>query len=191
VEDLEHVLMKSKTTAILATHDRLEALRLSHRIAVMTGGQIIQMDSPAEIMNHPASEFVASFVGVETTLDGTVLTERDGVLVVSVSGQNVEALGQVKTGEKVILCVRPENIIISHNSVRGTTSLRNIFSGTVVKIIPLGPYQKIQLDCGFPLIAYVTNDSSRNLALEEGREVTASFKATAVHVIAKRGGETV
>ncbi len=185
VEDLEDVLDKSKTTAIFATHDRAEALRLSHRIAVMAGGRIIQFDAPSEIMNHPADEFVASFVGVETTLDGTVSAEREGVLAVNVSGRDIEALGKVHAGEKVILCIRPENIVISHNSVRGSTSLRNIFSGTVIKIIPLGPYQKVHLDCGFPLVAYITNNSSRNLALEEGKEVTASFKATAVHVIKK------
>jgi tungstate transport system ATP-binding protein len=90
----------------------------------------------------------------------------------------------------VILCIRPENIIISHNSVRGSTSLRNVFAAKVLKIVPLGPYQKIQLDCGFPLVAYITNDSCRNLALEDGKEVTASFKATAVHIIQKRGSQS-
>jgi tungstate transport system ATP-binding protein len=189
IVDLEQVLEKSRTTTIFATHDRTEALRLSRRIAVMTVGQIIQIDTPSQLMNHPASEFVASFVGVETTLDGTVTGEGDGVHVVSVSGQNIEVVGNVKQGERVILCIRPENIVISHNSVRGSTSLRNIFSGTVVKIIPLGPYQKIQLDCGFPLVAYITNDSCRNLALEEGKEVTASFKATAVHIIQRRSSQ--
>ncbi len=187
VEDLEHVLEKSRTTTIFVTHDRVEALRLSHRIAVMSGGQIVQMDTPSQITNHPATEFVASFVGVETTLEGTVLSERDGTIAVSVSGSSVEALGRVAAGRNVILCVRPENIIISHNAVGGSTSLRNVFQGTVTKILPLGPYQKIHVDCGFPLVAYITNQSCRDLALREGREVTASFKATAIHVIEKRG----
>jgi tungstate transport system ATP-binding protein len=186
VEDLEQILNKSKITSIFVTHDRMEALRLSHRIAVMREGQILQIDPPTEIMNHPASEFIASFVGVETTLDGKVAGKRDGILIASVAGQDIEAIGDVDVGEHVILCIRPENVVISRNYVQGSTSLRNIFSGTVLKVTLLGPYQKIYLDCGFPLVAYITNDSSKKLALQEGKEITASFKATAVHVIARR-----
>ncbi|MCX5813616.1 MAG: ABC transporter ATP-binding protein [Proteobacteria bacterium] len=190
VEDMEQVLKKSKVTTIFVTHDRMEALRLSHRIAVMREGQILQIGPPTEIMNYPASEFVASFVGVETTLDGTVAGKKDGIVTISVAGHSIEAVSDANAGERVILCIRPEHVVISHNSVRGSTSLRNIFSGTVLKVTLLGPYQKIHLDCGFPLVAYVTNDSSRRLALQEGQEVTASFKATAIHVIAKREAHT-
>ena len=63
------------------------------------------------------------------------------------------------------------------------TSARNLFPGRIVKIVSLGLYQKVQLDCGFPLVAYVTNHSLENLSLEEGKEVIASFKATAIHVV--------
>jgi tungstate transport system ATP-binding protein len=186
VEDVENILKKSRITSILVTHDRMEALRLSHRIAVMKEGQILQIGPPTEIMNHPASEFVASFVGVETTLDGTVTGKEDGILTVSVEGQVIEAVGDVNVGEKVILCIRPEQVVVSNNSVKGSTSLRNIFSGTVLKVTVLGPYQKIHLDCGFPLVAYITNNSRRKLDLQEGKDVTASFKATSIHVIARR-----
>ncbi len=186
IEDLEQVLEKSKTTALFVTHDRMEALRLSHRIAVMSNGGIIQIDTPSEIMNHPASEFVASFVGAETTLDGKVVREANGLLAVSVGGQEIEAVGDMKAGETVILCIRPEHVVLSHDSAMGPTSVRNVFKGSVSKIIPVGPYHKIQIDCGFPLTAYITNDSCRKLALAEGKEVTASFKATAVHVISRR-----
>ena len=57
-------------TTVFATHDRMEALRLSDRIAVMNGGRILQIGPPAEVMNQPLDEFVASFVGVETILTG-------------------------------------------------------------------------------------------------------------------------
>jgi len=184
VEDVEQVLKKSKITTIFVTHNRMEAIRLSHRIAVMREGKILQIGPPTEIMNYPASEFVASFVGVETTLDGIVSGKGDGIFTISVAGRSIEAVGDVNVGEPVILCIRPEQVVVSHNSVRGSTSLRNIFSGTVIKVTPLGPYQKIHLDCGFPLVAYITNDSSRKLALQEGIEITASFKATSIHVIA-------
>jgi len=54
-----------------------------------------------------------------------------------------------------------------------------------VKISPLGLFYRVYLDCGFPLVAYVTTQSLKNLGLKDGTRVTASFKATAVHVIKK------
>ena len=183
IEDLEHILRETRTTTIFATHDRLEALRLSDRIAVMNGGEIFQIGSPEEVMNHPVNEFVASFVGVETILKGRVVKKNGGTFVASISGNEIEAVGEVHLGESVILCIRPENVILSIHPSNAITSARNVFPGKIERIVPLGLYQKVQLDCGFPLVAYVTNHSLENLSLEEGRGVMASFKATAIHVI--------
>jgi len=185
IEDLEHILQETRTTAVFATHDRLEALRLSDRIAVMNQGKILQFGSPGEVMNHPVNEFVASFVGVETILTGKVIKQNGGTFITSVEGQEIEAVGDVHLGETVVICIRPENVTLSTRSSQGGTSARNLFSGRIAKITPLGFYQKIQLSCGFPLVAYVTNHSLEELSLTEGKQVRASFKATAVTVIRK------
>jgi len=188
IEDLERILYQTKTTTIFATHDRLEAINLSDRIAVMNGGRILQIGSPSEVMNHPLDEFVASFVGVETILTGKVLKKDGGTFVASVAGNEIEAVGDVTLGETVILCIRPEHVTLSTQPQKEATSARNVFPGKILKIAPLGPYQKIQLDCRFPLVAYVTNHSLEELSLTEGKEVRASFKATAIHVVRKREG---
>jgi tungstate transport system ATP-binding protein len=185
IEDLESILQQTRTTVIFATHDRLEALRLSSRIAVMNGGNILQVGSPEEVMNHPASEFVASFVGVETILAGKVIKKDGGTFVASVSGREIEVVGEAHSGESVVLCVRPENVTLLTPPSQERTSARNVFAGKIVKIVSLGLYQKVHLDCGFPLVAYVTNHSLEELSLTEGKEVKASFKATAVMVIRK------
>lgn len=188
IEDLEHIFRQTRTTTILATHDRLEALRLSDRIAIMNNGEILQIGSPEEVMNHPVDEFVASFVGVETVLAGKVDKKDNGMLATSVSGQEIEAVGEADLGENVVLCIRPENVTLSTHSSKEVTSARNVFFGKIVKITHLGLYQKVYLDCGFPLVAYVTNQSLEELSLAEGKAVKASFKATAVTVIRKREG---
>jgi tungstate transport system ATP-binding protein len=188
MEDLEHILEQTRTTAIFATHDRLEALRLSNRIAVMNQGMILQIGSPEEVMNYPENEFVASFVGMETILTGRVTKRNGGTFVASVSGQEIEAVGDVHPGETVVLCIRPENVTLSIRPSEGATSARNVFPGRIEKVISLGLYQKVQVNCGFPLVAYVTHHSLENLSLQEGREVVASFKATAIHVVRKREG---
>ncbi len=185
IEDLEHILQQTRTTALFATHDRLEALRLSDRIAVMNQGKILQMGSPEEVANHPVNELVASFMGMEAILTGKVIKRDGGTFNASVEGQEIEAVGDAHLGESVVLCIRPENITLSVGPSQEGTSARNVFRGKIVKIISLGLYQKVQLDCGFPLVAYVTNRSLRELSLTEGRDVRVSFKATAVTVMRK------
>jgi tungstate transport system ATP-binding protein len=185
IEDLEHILQQTRTTAVFATHDRLEALRLSDRIAVMNQGKILQIGSSGEVMNHPVNEIVASFVGVETILTGKVIKRNGGTFVTSIDGREIEAVGDAHLGETVVLCIRPENVTLSTRPSQEGTSARNVFPGRIVKIISLGLYQKVHLHCGFPLVAYVTNHSLEGLSLTEGKEVRASFKATAVTVIRK------
>jgi tungstate transport system ATP-binding protein len=183
ISDFEAVLGASRTTTIFATHDRMEALRLSDRIAVMNNGKMLQVGEPEEVMNHPANEFVASFVGVETILKGRVLEAKEGEIVVRVGGHEIEALGNDPPGEHVILCIRPENVTLSNNASRGQTSARNVFPGVIEKITQLGLYHRVDMDCGFPLVAYVTKHSLEHMSLSAGKKTEASFKATAIHVL--------
>jgi tungstate transport system ATP-binding protein len=185
MEDLQRILRVTHTTAVMATHDQMEALRLADQIAVMNQGKIAQIGSPSEVMNSPVDQFVASFVGMETVLTGRVTKTYDSTFVVSVSGRDVEAVGTVAVGETVVCFVRPENVTLSTGTSGENTSARNVFPGKITKITPLGLFHKVHLDCGFPLVAYVTHLSLENLSLREESDIIASFKATAVHVIQK------
>lgn len=185
IEDLGRILGQTQITTILATHDRLEAMRLSDEIAVMNKGRIVQSGSPEEVMNRPINEFVANFVGIETILTGEVVKKSGGTFLTFVSGWEIEAIGDPALGERVMLFIRPEQVTLLLPSSKETTSARNAFMGRIERIVSLGFYQKVELDCGFPLIAYVTNQSLENLSLNQGREVKALVKATAIHVLRK------
>jgi tungstate transport system ATP-binding protein len=186
IGDLEGILRETQTTTIFATHDRLEALRLSDRIAVMNRGRILQIGASAEVMNQPVDEFVASFVGVETILSGRVIKEGRGTFTVATGEKEVEAVGIARIGESVVLCIRPENVTLAIPPKKEISSARNIFPGRIWKLVPLGLYYKVHLDCGFPLVAYLTQQSLEGLSLSEGKEILASFKATAIHVLRKK-----
>ncbi len=183
LEDLEKVLRETRITTIFVTHDRMEAIRIATRLGVMNSGEILQIDSPDEVMNHPVNEFVASLVGVENLLHGRVTKKNENSFIASVSGQEVEAMGPMELEESVILCIRPENVTLSDIGSGGPPGMRNTFPANVERITPMGPYQKVRLNCGFPLVAYVTNPSFAELSLKEGTEVLASFKAKTVHAI--------
>jgi tungstate transport system ATP-binding protein len=68
------------------------------------------------------------------------------------------------------------------------TSARNTFRGRIGRIVPLGLVHRVEIACGFPLVAFVTAHALEDLSLKEGDEVAASVKATAIHVIRKGGG---
>jgi len=185
VDDLHAILRQTKTTAVIATHDRMEGLRLSDTMAVMFQGRIAQIGSPEAVMNRPADEQVAAFVGTETILTGTVARIHDGTFVLAVAGKELEAVGTVSAGEQVVCCIRPEQVTISTNTPSTHTSARNAFNGSIVKIVPMGLFYKVYLDCGFHLVSYVTSQSLEHLELKEGKVVVASIKATAIHFIKK------
>ncbi len=65
------------------------------------------------------------------------------------------------------------------------SSARNVLSGKVIKVQPIGLFFKLQIDCGFLLSAYVTSQAMDDLHVEAGMQAIAAFKATAVHVIKK------
>ncbi len=72
LDDLARVLEDTQTSAIFSTHDQAEALRLADTLAVMHEGRIVQTGPVLDVINHPANEFVAAFVGMETALHGVV-----------------------------------------------------------------------------------------------------------------------
>ena len=182
IEDLASVLRETHTTAVLATHDQVEAMRLADVLAVMHEGRIAQTGRVSDVINHPVDAFVAAFVGMETVLDGTVTACSRGVFTATLAGIQVEAAGDRPLDTPVRIGVRPENVTLSLGQEAGTSAL-NHFRGTITRIVPMGPYYKVELDCGFFLAAFVTARSLEELNLHENSQVVASFKATAVHVI--------
>jgi len=136
---------------------------------------------------------VATFVGMETLLKGQVLSCQDGLLSLRLrkgpADRELVAIGEAQPGQTVLIGVRPEHVALSLQT-DNTSSARNAFPGAVTKVIPRGPFSKIELDCGFFLAAYVTPQSLSELDLRPGRAIVAAFKATAVHVIRTEGLDT-
>src|SRR3954469_324550 len=95
-------------TTIMVTHDQEEALSMADRIVVMNHGVIEQVGTPLDIYRHPASPFVADFVGAMNFLDGTV----SGAGRVRVGGGELEceATNGYPAGTAVGLCLRPEDV---------------------------------------------------------------------------------
>ncbi len=189
LNDFDGIAKKIGGTIILATHDRVEAMRLCTTLAVMNAGKIIQSGAPSEVINGPADEFVAAFVGVETIIEARVAEATSAGFFAEAGGVRIEVTGEAREGESVLLGIRPEQVVLSLSDNLCGTSLRNAFRGVITRTVNMGPHHRVTLDCGFPLVAYVAPHSKEELGLREGLEVTAAFKATAVHLVRKSAGK--
>ena len=170
------------TTTLHVTHDRAEALTLADRIAVMMRGSISQIGKPHEVFRKPANEEVAAFVGVENVLSGRIIGSGGGVARIDVGSFELLAVTPVKSG-KVSVFIRPEDIVLSTAPPTPKSSARNCITSRIVSVTDLGALRRVELDCG--LVALVTEQAAEELELRAEKEVFATFKATAVHVLPK------
>lgn len=182
--DLESALRQSQVTTVFITHDRSEARRLGDRVAVIIGGRIQQMDSPARVFSSPMTEEVARFVEIGTIVSGVVHTRRQGRCLVQVEGLELQTEADAVPGEPVLLCLRPEDVILSRpNSPGPDSTMWNVLSGKVRRIVPLEGHLRVHVDVGFDLQAFIAKPTWDGLSLWEGEEVRVSFKVRAAHLI--------
>jgi len=191
INELRRIIKLSKATAIFVTQDQFEALALCDTMAVMVNGKILQHSGPEDIFARPGSKEVADFVGIETIVEGQIYKKEDNLCFIKVKDKILEAVSEYSKGDDVFICIRPEDVTISLPDRQAekhmdTNSARNHFNAVIVDIEPWRLEYKLSLDCGFNLVASVTAQSVKSLDLKIGREITASFKATAVHLI-RRG----
>ena len=182
-EELRDVIDRFEITAVFVTHDQTEARLLADRLGVMYDGRLIQSGSVHEVFDKPEDKRVASFVGMENLFEGTVVAQKDGIITADIGNATIEAVANNERGDRVFLGIRPENVTVMLEQV--VSSARNTFNGTVKQIFYLGPINKVIIDCGFMLAAYVTNISTETLRLDRGSEVSVAFKATGVNVISE------
>ena len=180
-EVLARISQGQETTMVMATHDMPQGQRLASRIGFLMNGEILQMGTPDQIFYSPESREVAEFVGIENILGGVVVEKDDDLATIEVDGSTMQAICQHAVGDRIYVLIRPEDITFA--PFRGTSSARNLFEGKITRVTPLGPLARIEVYCGFPLFGVVTKKSAQELDLSVGKQVYASFKATAIHTI--------
>jgi iron(III) transport system ATP-binding protein len=174
------------TTTIYVTHDQEEALALSTRIAVMSGGRIVQEGSPREIYESPQSRFVADFVGKSNFLDATVLRAGDGVLQARTeSGETVQAVLREgpppQRGQRLLLYVRPEAIELCRPG--DESGGLNRIAGRVTASAYQGSFIEYEIEAARKVIrAHVANPKRKGL-FGRGEPVCALFSPADVGLI--------
>ncbi|MCU1266754.1 MAG: hypothetical protein JWM21_3072 [Acidobacteria bacterium] len=169
--EIRVLLKKVNVPAIFITHDQEEALELGDRIAVINTGHIEQIGTPEQIYNHPASEYVATFLGAANILDGVFRfdnVEICGALI----GAEVDPT-RFKDGQPIKLAFRPEDVSLSKtdNLPDGVCRLSH---GVVEEISFAGAYERlsVRLDL-MPAPAEKSGDTPYYLTTETPENPTA------------------
>ena len=146
--ELKRIQHELGTTFVYVTHDQDEALAMSDRIAVMNRGRVEQIGAPREIYEHPATAFVADFIGSLNALDFRVdelvggfglmrLDEGQRIVVPVASGAH--------PGDALRVAVRPERVQIG---ALGSTAPADgsVLQGTIAEVVYLGMYTQFHVD---------------------------------------------
>ena len=185
-ELIEDLLIKINsrmhTTILFSTHDMTQGQRLAHRMGVIMNGHLAQVGSLHEIFYQPEGKEVARFVGIDTILKGVVQANEKGHATVMLDHASFEVITPCPPGKRVALYIRPEEVTVSIPDGTRRTSARNQLTGTITKLVSLGPFIRVTIDCGTPITALITTRSCGELGLAVGMTVMASVKATAIHV---------
>lgn len=139
--EVKRLLREQGLTAIIVTHDQEEALSMADRIVVLNEGCVEQVDTPAALYDRPRTLFVNSFIGQTNQIPARVQGMDGGNVLLSLAGDGSLSLpssGSFKSGDQVIVTVRPENIQWVD------LPMLNSFQVEVQLILPLGPIDVIE-----------------------------------------------
>ena len=174
--EIRRIQQEAGITAIYVTHDQSEAMALSDRIIIMEKGVVAQIGTPQEIYYHPASEFVADFIGEANFLKGK-LSDKDGDGgIVTVEGHAVPVVGvdQLADGKDCTLVLRPESAVLADSGILPCKVIVSCF---------MGSYQNYHVMVGDTLVK-ITDYNPRNKKIYEvGDTAWVAFEKENVHVL--------
>ena len=175
-EEIRRIQLELGITTLYVTHDQEEALSVSDHVAVMYGGRIEQMGSPAEMYSAPATPFVAEFIGTMNRFEGTVV---DGGVDHGGQKLTIQAAEGRPRGQRVLVLVRPETVEVGRAN---GGSAANTLVGDVVTQTFLGPVTRLKIvGAGVDVIADVPTQKA--LSLPVGTRVSAALPIEGVRLL--------
>jgi len=173
--EIKRLQSELKLTSLFVTHDQHEAMSLSDRICLMSGGNIQQFATPEEVYFSPANGFVSGFVGSPNKLTGVL---RDGAVELAPGLLLPSSRAASTGGGRVRVTLRQEDLVLAPQGpgLPGTITMR-IFEGASVQYI-------VTLDKGPEVMVRVSSRGAQ-ADLEKGTAVAVSIPADRVFVSAE------
>ena len=180
--ELRRTLEESGIPTLLVTHDRIEALALGDRMAVIAEGRIRQLGTVPEVFTSPADAEVARAVGMENVLAVRQVSRSGGLVKVRAGALELTAVDPGQLEDEAFACIRAEEITLEE-APGAPSSAQNLLLGAVAARTDEGVLTRVAIDCGARLVVLVTRRSADALGLVPGRPIAARVKAPAVRLV--------
>jgi ABC-type Fe3+/spermidine/putrescine transport system ATPase subunit len=186
--EIKEIQRRVGISVLLVTHDQDEAMMMSDRIAVMAEGQIVQIGSPPDVYLHPATPFVAGFLGETNLLPGTCRgIDGDHVVIQFRNGELGRARiprfgGQPAQGDPVLASIRPERMRI----LRPEEATDSCIEGKVVSCAFLGRHARYVIHAENQAVVVSTTDWSETSALAAGTPVRLGWLSEDAQILADK-----
>ena len=174
--EIRRIQQEAGITAIYVTHDQSEAMALSDQIIIMEKGVVAQIGTPQEIYYHPASEFVADFIGEANFLRGKLSDKQGNEGVVTVEGTPVSVTGveTLAEGKDCTLVLRPESAVLADEGVLPCKVIVSCF---------MGSYQNYHVMVGDTLVKITDFNPKNKKIYQAGETAWVNFEKENVHVL--------
>ena len=183
--ELKRIQSELGTTFVYVTHDQEEALAMSNRIAVMNGGVVEQIGGPREIYEHPATPFVADFIGSLNMLDMTI-DEVIGSYALMRPGEGQRIVVPVgadkRSGDRLRIAVRPERVQIGEPTTAGAEGGSRL-DGTIAEVVYLGMYTQFHVTTAAGRVVTNRLADESTVPLAPGSAVTLAWDAEHTSVL--------
>jgi multiple sugar transport system ATP-binding protein len=183
--ELKRLQKKLGTTLIYVTHDQVEAMTMSDRVAIMNDGKLQQLDIPETVYQHPNNIWVAGFIGSPAMnfFDCTFKSRDGGGLLdagefsIDVGPDVADIVRKSASGPEVILGIRPEDISVAKKRQPGS------IEASVYVLEPIGDSVIVDANVGENLVK-ARADASFMAEIEE--KVYLTFNQSKIHVFDKK-----
>ncbi|ADL03273.1 ABC transporter ATP-binding protein [Lacrimispora saccharolytica] len=174
--EIRKIQQKVGITAIYVTHDQSEAMSISDKIIIMSKGKVEQIGSPREIYYHPASRFVADFIGEANFLKARVLWAEGEKAMISVAGREfqVNNFAGAHKGDEATLVIRPEGAVLAEEG---------LLEGRVTLSTFMGSYQYYQVMVGDMEIQITDYNPVNRRIYEVGERACLNFDPKGVYIL--------
>jgi ABC-type Fe3+/spermidine/putrescine transport system ATPase subunit len=188
--ELKHLHQKLGITFVFVTHDQTEALIMSDRVIVMDRGRIVQAGSPTELYDHPASPYVANFIGTSNMIHGEVTRADAKDLFFRFPGGEVRARPNGRAfapGARVIAAIRPEKVRLCGAGSPAPDGFSRL-TGRVVEALFHGNSFRLEVDvrerAPFVIEIQLQTGASSALIPARGAEVELALNPETISVFA-------
>lgn len=174
--EIRRIQQEAGITAIYVTHDQSEAMALSDQIIIMEKGVVAQIGTPQEIYYHPASEFVADFIGEANFMRGPLSHKQGDAGVVTVEGTAVDVVGaaNMEEGKECTLVLRPESAVLAEQGQLPCKVIMSCF---------MGAYQNYHVMVGNTLMKITDFNPKNKKIYNAGDTAWVAFEKENVHLL--------